>query len=215
MPVTVCHRGASALAPENSLEAFRLAMQYDIDFSELDVHLGPDGALLVTHDPPAPGGDYPRLTDVFDLVRGRMGLYVELKGQGTAEAFGALLRSGCGHGLRLISGSFHLPLVEQLRRWAPEIPRSILFGDGWSAAAMVEACRDMAATYAHPCFRPVTRETIDGLHAAGLSVMTPHTNDAEEARRFATLGVDVIASDDPTILKGLVEWRFVQNASHD
>jgi glycerophosphoryl diester phosphodiesterase len=200
MPLTVCHRGASALAPENSLEAFRVAMQHGIHISELDVHLGPNGRLLVTHDPPQPGVDYPALEDVFDLVRGRMGLYVELKSEGTAEAFGALLRSGLGDGVRLISGSFHLPLVAELRRSAPEVPRSILFAPGWSVAAMVDACREVEATYAHPCFRPITRGTVDNLHAAGLSVMTPHTNDAQEAEHFAALGVDVIASDDPTIL---------------
>jgi glycerophosphoryl diester phosphodiesterase len=32
-PVLVCHRGASALAPENSLEAFRIAMAGGVDFS--------------------------------------------------------------------------------------------------------------------------------------------------------------------------------------
>ena len=37
--VLVCHRGASALAPENSLDAFRLAMTHGMDFSELDVHV--------------------------------------------------------------------------------------------------------------------------------------------------------------------------------
>jgi hypothetical protein len=33
--------------------------------------------------------------------------------------------------------------------------------------------------------------------------MTPHTNDASEAQRFASLGVDVIASDDPRVLQAL------------
>jgi hypothetical protein len=33
--------------------------------------------------------------------------------------------------------------------------------------------------------------------------MTPHTNDAAEANRFAKIGADVIASDDPRILVAL------------
>jgi len=33
------HRGASAYAPENTLEAFRLAMEMGADGVELDVHL--------------------------------------------------------------------------------------------------------------------------------------------------------------------------------
>ena len=45
-PILVCHRGASALAPENTLEAFRVAMQYGMDFSELDVFVSRAGEIL-------------------------------------------------------------------------------------------------------------------------------------------------------------------------
>lgn len=44
------HRGASHAAPENTLEAFRLAAQAGADGIELDVHLTRDGALAVIHD---------------------------------------------------------------------------------------------------------------------------------------------------------------------
>ena len=44
------HRGASAYAPENTMEAFRLAEQMHADGIELDVHLTRDGAIVVTHD---------------------------------------------------------------------------------------------------------------------------------------------------------------------
>ena len=199
-PVLMCHRGASALAPENSLEAFRVAMQYGMDFSELDVFVNGDGELVVTHDPPAQHA-LPRLQDVFDLVRGRMGLYVELKGPRTGTALGALTRAG----VELISGSFNLELVEELRQAAPDIPRSILFGTQWQGRpeAMLQACRELEVSYAHPCFRPIEPTLIGAFHDAGLRVMTPHTNDAVEGRYFAAIGVDVIASDDPRILTPL------------
>ena len=44
------HRGASGHAPENTLEAFRLAMDMGADGFELDVHLSQDGQLVVIHD---------------------------------------------------------------------------------------------------------------------------------------------------------------------
>ena len=44
------HRGASAYAPENTLYAFRLAMEQGADGVELDVHLSRDGELVVIHD---------------------------------------------------------------------------------------------------------------------------------------------------------------------
>ena len=44
------HRGASGYAPENTLEAFRLAVQMGAHGVELDVHLSRDGELIVMHD---------------------------------------------------------------------------------------------------------------------------------------------------------------------
>lgn len=44
------HRGASAYAPENTIPAFRLAMEQGADGIELDVQLSKDGKLVVIHD---------------------------------------------------------------------------------------------------------------------------------------------------------------------
>lgn len=44
------HRGASGLAPENTLPAFELAIRQGADALELDVRLTRDGAAVVIHD---------------------------------------------------------------------------------------------------------------------------------------------------------------------
>ena len=44
------HRGASAYAPENTLEAFKLAAGHGADGVELDVQLSRDNELVVAHD---------------------------------------------------------------------------------------------------------------------------------------------------------------------
>lgn len=49
-PRLFAHRGASARAPENTLEAFRLAREQGAPYLELDVHLSSDGELVVIHD---------------------------------------------------------------------------------------------------------------------------------------------------------------------
>jgi len=177
-----------------------------MDFSELDVHVARDGELVVTHDAVLDAGlesALPRLSEVFDLVRGRMGIYVELKGDHTGRALGDLIRRGAARDVRLIAGSFVRELVAEVREAAPDVPRSILFPPGWDVQRMIAACRELGTTYAHPCFRPIESSMIDAFHQAGLQMMTPHTNAAAEARQFAALGVDVIASDDPRILRRL------------
>jgi len=50
-----------------------------------------------------------------------------------------------------------------------------------------------------------TPMAIGQLHAAGLQVMAPHTNDPAEAERFREAGADLVASDDPRLLVALIE----------
>lgn len=224
-PRTVGHRGASALAPENTLLAVERAIEHGLDLVELDVHLSRDGELVVVHDgevrvdgraaavasldaaelarlPLGDGQGVPRLAEVLALARGRIGVYVELKGTRTGAALGDLVTSGGAAGIEVISGSFETALVGELRAAAPAIPRSVLFRRA-TAFEMVETCAALGATYAHPCFRPLTPGIVEALHGAGLLVMAPHTNDPAEARRFAALGIDVLASDDPRVLSAL------------
>ncbi|HYZ06574.1 MAG TPA: glycerophosphodiester phosphodiesterase [Rubrobacter sp.] len=49
-PINLAHRGASALAPENTIEAFRLAVEAGAGGLELDVHMTRDGYIVVIHD---------------------------------------------------------------------------------------------------------------------------------------------------------------------
>jgi glycerophosphoryl diester phosphodiesterase len=49
-PRLFAHRGASARAPENTLEAFRLAREQGAVYLELDVRSSADGELVVVHD---------------------------------------------------------------------------------------------------------------------------------------------------------------------
>jgi len=44
------HRGASVSRPENTMEAFSLALEQGADGIELDVHLSKDGEIVVAHD---------------------------------------------------------------------------------------------------------------------------------------------------------------------
>ena len=46
----VCHRGANAFAPENTLEAARICFDQRFDFVEIDVRTSNDGHLVLMHD---------------------------------------------------------------------------------------------------------------------------------------------------------------------
>lgn len=104
----MAHRGASGYAPENTLEAFELAVKMGAYGVELDVHLTRDGELVVAHDetvdrvsdgsgrirdmtiaelkklrfnrtfPEYTNARIPTLKEVFDLL-GPAGLYINIE----------------------------------------------------------------------------------------------------------------------------------------
>src|SRR5512136_457455 len=49
-PLVIAHRGASAATPQNTLTAFRRALELGADGVELDVHLSADGVPVVMHN---------------------------------------------------------------------------------------------------------------------------------------------------------------------
>jgi len=51
MPRLYAHRGAAAELPENTLPAFRLALELGADAIETDAHLTRDGHVVLSHDP--------------------------------------------------------------------------------------------------------------------------------------------------------------------
>lgn len=49
-PLIIAHRGASGLAPENTLPAIQQALDLKVDGIEIDVHLSADQEVMVMHD---------------------------------------------------------------------------------------------------------------------------------------------------------------------
>jgi glycerophosphoryl diester phosphodiesterase len=81
--VVCAHRGASARLPDNSLEAFRAAIDTGADAIEADLRRTPDGRFVLEHDllaayPPS----LPPLADLVTMAHGRVRLDIELKEAG-------------------------------------------------------------------------------------------------------------------------------------
>lgn len=50
MPLVLAHRGANKVAPQNTLPAFRKAIDFNADGLETDVHLSMDGHIVICHN---------------------------------------------------------------------------------------------------------------------------------------------------------------------
>jgi glycerophosphoryl diester phosphodiesterase len=109
MTLVVAHRGASAHAPENTLEAYRLGVEMGADAIELDVHLTADGQLAVIHD------------DTLDRTTDRTGSVVSLTMDQIREANAGynFVRAG-DSGAPFRDRNLRVPLLSEVLDWLPD-----------------------------------------------------------------------------------------------
>lgn len=50
VPIIIAHRGGAKLAPENTIAAFKNAINIGVEMIEIDVHLSKDSEIIVIHD---------------------------------------------------------------------------------------------------------------------------------------------------------------------
>lgn len=155
-PLRIGHRGAAALAPENTLRSFRAAVEAGVDLIEFDVLDLSSGELVIAHSNDlaevshgAARGtvrersletlrevcpELPTLDEALGFFvdeAGETGLHLDLKARGAEdEVVVALRRFGVQE--RSFVSSFHFRTVRRLTRVAPGIrvgitvPRSVL-----------------------------------------------------------------------------------------
>jgi glycerophosphoryl diester phosphodiesterase len=189
----VAHRGACWEAPENTLEAFELAIEEGADYVEFDVRAR-DGELVICHDPDPPPG-LPTLDEVLAALRGRVGLAVEIKEEETTEAvLAALAEHAIAPGALLVL-SFRAQALEVVRRLRPGLRTVLHLGRPADPTA--------ATGFWGAGFRDEAAEAPLLAHAKalGLAVLVFTVNDPVRMRELAALGVDGIFTDRPGLLR--------------
>jgi len=226
-PLVYGHRGARARAPENTIEAFDLAIAEGADGIELDVRMTADGELVVLHDrhiqleggkaveverltfgqldlaAKRTGHAIPTLNEVLAWQRQRGCLAnVELKGDVPQRSWLARqsAESILRHGTEgiLISG-FHPMLVREMARRLPTVPAALLLEPGNlnRFEHAIGGYRLLGACGVHPQHTLLTPAYLRPLREAGALVNTWTVNDEADATRLASLGVDGIVTDRP------------------
>lgn len=211
------HRGASKDYPENTLVAFRRAMELGAFGIELDVHLSKDGVPVVIHDATVDrtmigsgavadmtledlselggvqGGRIPTLEDVLQLVQSQCHVDIEVKAAAAAEM--VIHATGRKPGLRWAMSSFDHDVLRFAHSVSPEI-------ELWPLATTVDntaikTARELSAPVLALNEAGVTRHTVEALRAEGLGVWAWTVNDPERARILASWGVHGLCTDDP------------------
>lgn len=268
----IAHRGASAYAPEHTLQAYTLAIEQGAEFVEQDLAVTKDGVLVCIHDltlerttnveevfshrftkaasgGPAvkrwlvhdftlaeikrldagswfdkkfAGATIPTFQEAIDLVRGKAGLYPELKdpefyrtqGVRPDKLLAAALRKNglvANPKTPVLIQSFDDTTLKQLARDLPQVPRVFLIEP--QAAARVDSADKLReiATWAtgiapNKAIVAARPEVVSWAHAAGLTVTlwtfrsstTTYPSVRDEMATFLyDLGVDAVFTDNP------------------
>ncbi|MDE0667673.1 MAG: glycerophosphodiester phosphodiesterase [bacterium] len=221
MTLVVAHRGASASARQNTVEAFRLARRVGADWVELDVRRTAEGVLVAHHDAHLPDGrliahtprdelpDWvPSLAESLEACDG-MGVLVVIRNdpdeadydrENTVAVAVAGLTSAYRPYDEVMISSFNGATVERIRQVDERLATALLMFDPVRVLQGV----DRAAAGGHAAIQPY-HATVDAAllrraRRASVGVWAWTVNDAVAAEELVRLGVDAIITDHcPTV----------------
>jgi glycerophosphoryl diester phosphodiesterase len=217
------HRGAAGTWPENTLLAISHALEYGVEWVEVDVRMI-DDAILLLHDESldrttngsgsayryslarlrsldaGDGERIPLLTEVMDLIDARAGLNIEIKQRGIAQTLVALTdtymdRQPDWRG-RLMLSSFFPEVMAELSTLAP--PGCLLgaLSEGGTEESLGYAARIGAYSLNLP-LEQLSDSLVQQAHDRGLRMLVYTVNEDDDIRRCYRSSVDGIFTDFP------------------
>ena len=221
-PVTtvIAHRGASRAFPENTVAAFRGALDMGADMVELDVRRTADGELAVHHDAHLADGraicevvaaglpsDVPSLAEAIDAC-GQMGLNVEVKSsardpdfdptRSVAADVASFVAAG-GLYDRILVSSFDVGSIGRVREVDSRVATAWLTMVVPDPAAVVASLLGGGHRALHPYDPIVDAALVDACHTAGIEVNVWTVDDPARMAELVALGVDGICTNVPDV----------------
>lgn len=221
--LVIAHRGASARAPENTLEAFELAVNLGADGIELDVRRTADGHAVVHHDAHLADGRLIAATRraelpsyVADLAAalnacGGAFVNIEIKNDrsdadydpelaAVTDVIAEIERRNDPLARWLIS-SFDRATVDEMRRRLPGA-RTALLTAGDAAAGLEMAARHGHGAW-HPHFLDLDAVLLRRAHSMGIAVNVWTCDDPATQSNLIAIGVDGICTNVPDVALGI------------
>lgn len=216
----IAHRGARAYEPENTLSSFRKAIELGVDGIELDVRKTKDNELVVIHNADVnkttngnglvneltleqikelvteKDEQIPTLEEVFDSVKKRVKLLIEIKEKGIEEQIISLThKKGLLNNVIFIS--FHEDVLKKVRELNDEVETGLVFVRHKNP---IKTALEIKAQFLLSLYRFTHSKMINKAHESGLKIIVWTINNKEEVAEYRKKGVDGIASDKPEIL---------------
>ncbi len=228
--LVIAHRGASADFPENTMLAFREALQQGADALEFDLQVSADGVPVVIHDATLErttdgrglvrnleaselgalnagmGEGIPLLANVLDEFAGTP-MVIELKDPRGAPAAASLVRDR-GSAEEVLFGSFDRSALKALPAGVRRSASAVETGFFWLGTRLgVARVPESFAAFTVPEYRGMVH-VVDGRFLAatarvGLPVHVWTVDDAADARRLWSAGVTGIITNRPGLMAEL------------
>jgi glycerophosphoryl diester phosphodiesterase len=223
-PLRIAHRGASALAPENTLAAFRAALEVGVDLVEFDVIALETGELVVAHSPGEIVPETPTLDEALRFFvdeAPEVGLHLDLK---LTERERDVVESVRRHGLseRTFVSSYYFGTARSIGvldggiRIGFTVPRRIFrISEHGRSAPIARIALRLLRLLTPPLVGPlltatratvlvlhhslVTSGSVRAAHEREAAVVTWTVDDVSVLERVERAGVDAVVSNDPRI----------------
>jgi glycerophosphoryl diester phosphodiesterase len=225
------HRGASAIAPPNTLKAFEKAIELKADYSEFDVHITKDGEIVIIHDSDTfnttgvkglikemtldqiksldagEGEKIPTLQELINIARNKMGLQIEIKATNLLDNLLEILKEEDLVNASIVS-SFMLSEVQKLKLLNPDVkvglltPMELIRPSQFKRRIMQIAKHDFYSI--HPYYTRTNKEIVDFAHKQNLKVIVWTVNSRRAMKKLIEIGVDGIITDDISLANEVV-----------
>lgn len=216
-PLIIGHRGASAVAPENSMAAFRSAILAGADGIEFDVRLSGDGVPVVIHDDTLQrthglrkrivdltaeelrSVGVPSLRDLFELMaQNGLLLCLEIKGSATelAERCCELVRE-FSFEERTIVECFDLKVIDKIRT----LKTAALFEPRiYTDQRLIDRALGVGASVLALHHRLAKPSLVEKARLAGLRVIVWTVDDPAWIARAHSMGIEALITNDPATM---------------
>jgi glycerophosphoryl diester phosphodiesterase len=225
-PITFAHRGARAVLPENTLPAFRRALDEGAAGLESDAWLAGDGEVVLVHNPVVKAGmvrlrverepaerlvrhGVPRLVELYRELGADYELSLDLKSPGAGPAVVEVARAHGDPG-RLWLCAPHLDTLEGLRRDAPDVRlvhsqrRRRIEGPLERHAARLQ---DLGVDAMNMHHSEWTAGIVALFHRFDVRAFAWDTQEVRQLRAVLDMGIDAVYSDRPDRMVATVsEW---------
>ncbi len=212
------HRGAAGLAPENSLEALRKAVEVGADIAEFDVQVTGDGVPVLSHDDvvvddngkrigvrrasyselartTVRGARIPRLDELLAEALGRIALFLEIKHpQDTRLVVETVREAGAVEWVAIIS--FYDEAVLEAKKLEPGLPTGLIY---YRPPGRLFDAKKLGCRIALPRYNLATAKAVALAKRLRLKTVAWTVNQEKWMLELWRRGVDGIATDYPDL----------------